>query len=181
MAAANKEKKPPLKERNPYAFYRNGFYALVVAKFTSIFLPFIVLFGIKFEEYFKVSTGTTVKMSVGCILALIVGGIALFQSLNRKDEKGNKSPITTVIGWGIGFAFVFLFSSILKDLVLIVGCGFLGQVVGLAFEFGANNRRYYMLKYREARVDSEIKTNEANRKAMNDLLGKKDDTANPVE
>lgn len=144
---AEKKKRTPLKESNPYKFYRNGYYACVGGQYASIIAPFVAIGIVNFDKYFTVSTGQTVKMSLGCTLAIMVLGIALWQK-----TKQNKQEINHVVGWGVAFALCYLFQSIIQDLTLIIGCAFAGQCVAYGFELGADNRESYMSIYKEADI-----------------------------
>ena len=97
---ANKNKKQKLKERNPYAYYRNGFIGLKACKWLSILAPFITIFAMKFNEYFIISTdsGTQTKLSLGCVLACLVGGIAMYSETRKKaDGTKTSSPLSNVV------------------------------------------------------------------------------------
>lgn len=171
---ANKNKKQKLKERNPYAYYRNWFVGLKTCKWLSILAPFITLFAVNFNEYFIFTsdTGATTKLSLGCVLACLVGGIAMYSETKKKEDgtKG-KSPLSNIVGWGIAFALCFFFQSILNDLTLIIGCGLVGQLVGFGFELGAQNRAYYMNEYKKANIQSKV-LSKANQEVFNQLIGK---------
>lgn len=169
-----KEKKAKLKERNPYAFYRNGYLGCKIGKYLSILAPFITIFSLKFEEYFYVSNadGTQTKMSLGCVLACIVGGIAVYRELRKNDEGEKNNDFTNIVGWGLAFAFCYFFQSILQDLTLIVFCGLIGQIAALGFEFGAQNRRYYMREYRKAKIQNQV-ISQASKEAFKVMSGQK--------
>ena len=152
-----KKKKAKLKERNPYAYYRNQYFGLKIGKWISVITPFIVIFSMKFNDYFITDTGTTVKMSIGCILALFVGGLALWNETRKKNADGEKigSEFSGVVIWGICFALAYLFQSILADLTLILGCALVGQLVGLGFQLGADNRYVYYIESKKAKIHNQ--------------------------
>lgn len=171
---ANKNKKQKLKERNPYAYYRNGFIGLKACKWLSILAPFITIFAMKFNEYFIVSTdsGTQVKLSLGCVLACLVGGIAMYSETKKKaDGTKTSSPLSNVVGWGVAFALCYFFQNILNDLTLILGCALIGQLAGLGFELGAENRAFYMNEYKKANVQSKV-LSKANQQVLSNMIGK---------
>ena len=90
-----------------------------------------------------------VKMSMGCVLALIVAGIAI------KNETQENKKISGIVGWALAFALIYLFQSILQDLLLIVGCGFIGQLVGAGFEVGADTQLEKADLYKKANIQAE--------------------------
>lgn len=112
-----------------YKSFKRKKFACLLGKWLSVISPFIVIGIVNFNDYFTEYNGT--KMSIGCILACLVGGYAIYCQAKDTDKK-----IASVIKWGIAFGLVYFFSSILNDLVLIVGCGFAGQVVGTGFDVG---------------------------------------------
>lgn len=169
-----KKKKEKLKIRNPYAYYRNGFYGCKVGKWASIIAPFVTIFALKFDEYFLVDAGngSQVKLTIGSILALFVGGIAFWAETRKKgDGTHQSSPLTSVISWGLAFGLAFFFQSILNDLVMILGCALVGQLVGLGFEFGAQNRYEYMKIAKRAKVESSMFSTQT-KTAFNKIIGK---------
>lgn len=163
--AKERVKKPKLKERNPYAYYRNQWLGYKGAKWLSIIAPFVTIFAMNWNKYFYYDTGSQVKMSLGCTLACFVGGIAMWKEMKKSgDGKGN--DISNVLGWAVAFALCYLFQSVLQDLTLILGCALIGQLVGLGFEFGAKNRAEYMGMYKEATIKASV-----NSKAFKSMLG----------
>lgn len=168
MATIKKEK---LKTRNPYIYYRNWFFGFKICKYLSIFAPFIIIFILKFDEYFQISDGqTTVKLSLGCALAALVGGVAIYKEM-KQSETGNQ--ITGVIGWAVAFALCYLLQSILADLTIILGAALIGQLAGLGFEFGAENRKYYMNKYISFKKARKGLFSDANKAAFSSLTKSK--------
>ena len=88
-------------------------------------------------------------MSLGCILAMAVFGIAVVN-----ETKENKK-INGIVGWAIAFALVWLLQSIVNDLLLIVGAGFIGQLVGAGFDVGANTELEKAKIYKESIIRAE--------------------------
>lgn len=125
-----------------YKRLRNSGYALMVSKYIAILSPYIAIGIANFDEYFTEYNG--VKMSLGCVLAMVVFGIAI-----RNETKENKK-INGIVGWAIAFALVWLMQSIVNDLLLIVGCGLVGQLVGAGFEVGASTQLEKSKLYRES-------------------------------
>ena len=130
-----------------YKRLRNTGYSFKAAKWVSILSPYLVIGIVNFNDYFTEYNG--VKMSIGCVLALIVAGIAI-----ANETKENKK-VNGLVGWAIAFALVYLMQSILNDLLLIVGCGLLGQLVGAGFDIGANTELEKATLYKEALIRAE--------------------------
>jgi chromate transport protein ChrA len=116
-------------------------------KWISILSPYLTIGIINFDEYFVEANG--VKMSMGCILAFIVAGVAI-----SNETKENKK-VNGLVGWAIAFALIYLFQSILNDLLLIVGCGFVGQLVGAGFEVGADIQSEKADLYKKSIIQAE--------------------------
>jgi FtsH-binding integral membrane protein len=112
-----------------YKRVRNQGYTCLAMKWVSILSPYLIIGIVNFEDYFIESNG--IKMSIGCVLAMIVAGISI-----ANETKDNKK-INGIVGWAIAFALAIFFQAILQDLVLILGCGLAGQLVGAGFQLGS--------------------------------------------
>lgn len=130
-----------------YKRLRNTGYGLKVGKWVAILSPYIAIGIANFDEYFTEYNG--VKMSIGCVLALIVAGIAI-----ANESKENKK-VNNLVVWAVAFALIWLMQSILNDLLLIVGCGLLGQLVGAGFEIGSDKELEKASLYKEAIIRAE--------------------------
>ena len=124
------------------------------AKWVSILSPYFIIGAVNFNEYFTEYNG--VKMSLGCVLACVVAGIAIMN-----ETKGKDSKINGIVGWAVAFALIYLMSSILNDLLLIVGCGFIGQLVGKGFELGGENYEAKAKILYKANVEAEAMNEKA--------------------
>ena len=122
-------------------------YSLLALKWVSILSPYLIIGAVNFDEYFQEANGW--KMSIGCILALIVAGIAI------KNETKDNTRINGLVGWAVAFALILCFQSILQDLALIVGCGLIGQIVGAGFELGSDTQLEKARLYRNAQINAE--------------------------
>ena len=136
-----------LSSAEKYKRLRNSGFTLKGAKWLSILSPYIIIGSVNFDEYFTEYNG--VKMSLGCVLAIIVMGIAI-----ANETKENKK-INGLVGWAIAFALIYLMQSILNDLLLIVGCGLLGQLIGAGFDIGAKNQLEKAGLYKESVIRAE--------------------------
>ena len=130
-----------------YKRLRNQGYTCMAMKWLSILSPYLIIGIVNFEDYFIEADG--VKMSLGCVLAAIVAGISI-----ANETKENKK-INGIVGWAIAFALIFFFQSLLQDLLLIVGCGFIGQLVGAGFQLGSEIQLEKANLYRNATIQAE--------------------------
>ena len=142
-----KKKNKALSPAETYNKLRKAGYTCLTMKWVSILSPYLIIGIVNFDEYFQEANG--IKMSLGCILALIVAGISV-----ANETKENKK-INGLVGWAIAWALAILFQSLLNDLVLILGFGLLGQLVGAGFELGANANLEKAALYRSANIQAE--------------------------
>ena len=140
------KKKKEFISAEKYIKFRNIGYTCLAMKWVSILSPYLIIGIVNFEDYFQEASG--VKMSLGCVLALIVAGISV-----ANETKENKK-ISGLVGWAIAFALVYFFQSILQDLLLIIGCGLIGQLVGAGFELGAETNLEKAALYRKANIQA---------------------------
>lgn len=156
MAEKKKTKKAPLKQREPYKFYRNGYYACKTGTVGSLLTPLAVLFGVKWEEYVTVSTSedggnlATFKLTLGGLICLMVAVIMTYKYI-KHDEKAKKqvTMASFVAGLAVAFALCWCFNAILQDLTEILGYELIGAVSAYGFDLGAQNRRKYMETYND--------------------------------
>ena len=152
------KKKLPLKQRDPYKYYRNVYAGLQVGRWISILTPFIAIFAANFEEYFLVDmgNGSQINMSIGAILACAIGGIAIYSGTKKNPDGSSKSnPFSSTIAFAVTFAFAFLFQRILEDLTLILGCATIGQLVGCGFNISSLNAYEKKNAYLKANINAE--------------------------
>lgn len=150
---AEKVKKVPLKERNPYAYYRNAYVACQAGEWGCIVTPIIAIFGAKWNEYFVFTEDNTsgVKLTVGCVLALILAAIFVYKKLKHQEKmEGKVTMLSYAVGIGVAFVFVYLFKVVIDDLFLILGCEFAGAVAAYGVDFATNSNRSNMMAYKEA-------------------------------
>lgn len=148
-----REKRPPLKERNPYKYYRNAYYAFQTGEWACIVAPVVAVFGAKWEEYFTFIDGdyTGVKMTLGCILSLVLAAIFAYKKLRHQEKVEGKVTMTSyVVGVGVAFVLSYLFKTVIDDLFLIMGCEFAGAVAAYGVDFGTRNAKSKMETYRKA-------------------------------
>lgn len=143
---AKRKKFNELNSAEQYTRLRRQGYTFTALKWLSILSPYVVIGTINFNEYFVQSNG--VKMSLGCILALIVAGISI------KNETKENKKINGIVGWAVAFALIFFFQSILQDLLLIVGAGLVGQIIGAGWELGAETQLEKAKLYRNANIQA---------------------------
>lgn len=144
---AKRKKFNELTSVEKYIRLRNQGYTCKAMKWISILSPYLIIGVVNFEDYFVEADG--IKMSLGCVLAAIVAGISI-----ANETKENKK-INGIVLWAIAFALIFFFQAILQDLLLIVGCGFIGQLVGAGFELGSETQLEKAKLYRKANIQAE--------------------------
>lgn len=142
-----KKKFEELTSVEKYKRLRNQGYTCIGLKWFSILSPYLIIGIVNFEQYFTEAEG--VKMSLGCILAMIVVGISI------ANETKENTKINGIVTWAIAFAFAILFQSILNDLVLILGCGLAGQLVGAGFELGSEMQLEKADLYKKSIIQAE--------------------------
>lgn len=142
-----KKKFSELSPAQKYTKLRNKGYTFLALKWVSILSPYVVIGIVNFEDYFVEADG--VKMSLGCILAAIVAGISI-----ANETKENKR-ISGLVGWAIAFALCIFFQALLNDLLLIIGCGFAGQLIGAGFEIGSKTELEKADIYKKANIQAE--------------------------
>lgn len=154
--AEDKVKREPLKTRDPYKYHKGKYIGLKVGKWASVVAPCLAIFAAKFNEYIEIYEGEVWKLTIGCIVAICVAVIACYKEV--KKTEGANSPITTAIGWGVAFMLAYLFSSIMNDLALVLGCEFAGQCVAAGLEMASEEDKKYISAYKEETVKEEART-----------------------
>lgn len=114
-----------------YKHYRNQSYIAKGGKWASIITPFAVIFGVKAHEYIEILGDQAYKLTIGGVLAVIVAVICVYKEF-KHDEK--KKPFASILGWGIALAIIYFLEVVMRDLLLIVGAEFEGQVVAKGFD-----------------------------------------------
>lgn len=142
-----KKKFNELSPAQKYTKLRNQGYTCLAFKWISILSPYLIIGIVNFEDYFVKANG--IKMSIGCVLAMIVAGISI-----ANETKENKK-INGIVGWAIAFALAIFFQAILQDLVLILGCGLIGQLIGAGFELGSEIKLEKAELYKKANINAE--------------------------
>ena len=89
-----------------YETYKGRKNAAIAAKWGSIITPFAAIFGAKFNEYFVlVESDTRIKLTIGCVLSIVVAVFAILSDFKRSEKKRQFLP---VIKWGIALLLVYL-------------------------------------------------------------------------
>lgn len=145
--------KEPLKTRDPYKYYRNCSYACVAGEYASVLTPIAIVFGAKWNEYFTMTEGNSVKMTIGCILSLVVAAIVMFSQIKRQEKINNQhTMLPFVLGVGVAFALSYLFKVVIEDLTLILGVEFAGSVVAYGIDFATISNREKMAIYKDEEI-----------------------------
>lgn len=151
--------KTSLKERNPMKFYRNAYYASQISEWLCVIAPIVSIFGIKWNEYFVVNNDKY-KMTIGCVLAIVMGVVFAYRKLKYQEKQEKKSNMYGYALWvGVVCGFSFLFKSIIDDLFIISITEFIGAVGAVSIDtaFTQNNLKKYVM-YKEAcdKLDAEL-------------------------
>lgn len=154
-----KEKKEPLKTRNPYKYYRNAYYGCQAGEWACIIAPVIAVFGVKWNEYFDfVDTNNGIKLTFGCVLALVMAGLFIYKKIKHQEKmEGKITMLSYALGIGVAFVFSYLFKVIIDDLFLILGCEFAGACSAYALDFATTKNHDKMKLYSDAmnKLDAE--------------------------
>ena len=159
--AKEKVKKEPLKTRCPRKYYRNAYWACQGGEWAAIATPIIAVFGAKWNEYFDFveNTHESVRLTIGCILALVVSAILMYKKAKHQEKVEKKATMLTyVLGVGMAFALAYFCKVIVNDLVLILGCEFAGAAVAYGLDVGLTQEmRRKQVLYRDARDELDAK------------------------
>lgn len=132
--------------------YRNQAIACKVGKYACSVTPVLILFILKWDEYFKILDQTSqIRFSIGCILAVIVGAVAVMQDIKKTEDK-NKQQILNAAGWWFAWGIVVCFQAVFNDLATILlyeACGQVGSFVCATLE---TNRKSWAEDYKEGVV-----------------------------
>ena len=160
MAEKQKKKREPLKERNPYKYYRNSYYACQGGEWACITAPFIAIFAAKWNEYFVFTESNSegIKVTIGCVLAAVMAAFFAYRKIRHQEKANGKvTMLSYAIGVGVAFAFSYLFKVIIDDLFLILGCEFAGASAAYVVDFATVYNKDRMKVYKDAidKLDAE--------------------------
>lgn len=114
----SKKELTPTQQKKRYSRLRKTCYA---GEFLTAIAPFVTIGAVNYNEYFVEYNGT--KMSIACIMAMAIMGIALWAITKKKLEN---SFATLLIGWA-AVAFIFqMMGSIVNDIATIMWFGLIG-------------------------------------------------------
>ena len=101
-------------------------------EFLSVATPFVTMALANYREYFVEYDG--VKMSLACIIALAVMGVAIFLVSKKKFDN---SFITLVVGWAVVDGIFFLMGRIINDIAYIMLFGLIGLLGAAGLDFAS--------------------------------------------
>lgn len=157
---SRKEKQATWDNTKWFKHYRSQYYASKISKYVCSVAPIAVLFGVKWNEYFKlIDAGSKWKFSIGCILAIIVGVIAVYQDI-KKTESKEKQLILNAVGWWVAAVIIYCFKAVFDDLLLIVMVEAGGQTGSYIFSLLEQNRLNWTNMYKDGAVKSKTMKNE---------------------
>lgn len=146
-----KQKKEPLKTRNPRKYYSIKYHALYAGEWACLLGPLFGVFGAKWNEYVQFASsqdGSVLggfKLTVGAVLSLLVAVFVIYKGARHKEKVDKTATMSTfALGIGVAFALSWAFSVILKDLTLILGCEFAGAMVAYPLDTMAQKNKKLM-------------------------------------
>ena len=151
--ARDRARKPPLKQRDPYKYYRNIHYGLYAGTWVTTFAPIVAVFGAKWNEYFDYvnNTGSSVKLTIGCVVAIFLAIIfAVKKATVEEKTRKEYSMIHYVAFIAIIWALLFFFKAIIDDMFLITSVEFAGAVSAYGLSIADNKIKDKMKLYKEA-------------------------------
>ena len=170
MATERKVKRPfsQMNNNEKYLYYRKRRRLSIVGKWGSIIAPFGIVFGIKFNEYVNIiDTGEVVKLTIGCVLAIVVAGVAIYKEVKHSEETKHLAP---AFGWALATLFVWLFKVIIDDLFIIFLSETIGQFTAMGINIYSENAKEEAKAYKDlARADGSLKTKK--RKYVTEVRG----------
>ena len=101
-------------------------------EFLSVMTPFVTMALANYREYFVEYDG--VKMSLACVIALAVMGVAIFLVSKKKFDN---SFITLVVGWAVVDGIFFLMGRIINDIAYIMLFGLIGLLGAMGLDFAS--------------------------------------------
>ena len=101
-------------------------------EFLSVASPFVTMALANYREYFVEYDG--VKMSLACVIALAVMGVAIFLVSKKKFDN---SFITLVVGWAVVDGIFFLMGRIINDIAYIMLFGLIGLLGAAGLDFAS--------------------------------------------
>lgn len=125
----SKKKKTPTQKRREYKLLSKTCFA---GQFLAVAAPYIVVGGIKFDDYFIEYNGT--KMSIACIIAFIVMGVVIWAVAKKKFKA---TYVSIILGMSIFIGLLFLIDEIVYDLKYICTAGLAGLVIAAGLEKGS--------------------------------------------
>ncbi len=131
-----------MKKKSYYTKYSVLYYAMETARWIMVIAPFIFLLVKNKTKYFVNVEGSNngTKMTIGAIILVGVLAFVIKREIDKKKGRSHApSVINGIIGWGIAYALVFCFNTIIQDLLLVVRCGLIGQCLGFIFEMLAQS------------------------------------------
>lgn len=149
-----KVKKEPLKTRDPYKYYRNAYIGCQSAEWTAIVAPLILVFAVKWNEYFDFANNESgaVRLTIGCVLAIVCGVLFVYKKMRHQEKTEKKvTMLTYVLGLAVAWVFVWLCGAIIDDLFLILSCELAGAITAYGIDFATQEMRRKQMLYRDAK------------------------------
>ena len=117
--------------------YRAIQYTAFAGEFLSIIAPYITLGAVYFDEWFVSEDGW--KVGLGGSLAMAILGLAIYLFSKKKENKEITSGyVSLILGWFACTFVIFLLSSILDQISMIMFFGGLGLCGAFGLDIVSN-------------------------------------------
>lgn len=148
----NKEVNPKLKEYKKYRNLQRGFTA---ASWVSVLLPDGILLGVNRNEWVK-SKEDAISVSFALVITVLV---SLFVAYKKAKDQLQMNKLGTVVALWLAVGVIYLLSSLLTELLLIVVCAAIGLTTSVFLDIPSEY--YKNLKIQAGKDLEEVKkTNE---------------------
>lgn len=129
--ARKKAAKPPRTTAQKFRFWRNVGYACKGVEFLSPLVPFSVMLGLNWENWFPKDAGTGWSIGLGFGMLIVSTLLAVWQIVKKDDLMKEKlsflfSVCVVFVLFGFSFKLLSSIMSEMGDMFLYVGCGLLG-------------------------------------------------------
>lgn len=145
-----KEQKQAYKETNEYKYKhnRNVSYIFYATSWMSALLPDAILLGVNRSKWVTTNQDT-VKVSMGLVLTILV---TIFISYKKLKSEVKFNYLSICIGAWVVFGIVYLLSSLLTQMMMILLCAAIGLTISLGLEIPAEIYKSKKELYRDENI-----------------------------
>lgn len=161
--AKNKEKKPSLKETDPYRYYRRQARWLSVGKWTCVSAPIVAVITTYLVKANMNAANTNpidpIKFPIGLSLAAIVGIVSIVLETKKAGKEAEKNGtgvnFTGAIGWGVAALILYFCYLTVFYLVILCAAEFVGQVGAVICKAEIKEKQDLMNKIQTAEINAD--------------------------